>query len=120
MQYINNGRISREELHKVLQQYDIAIIPLRKRIYGSVPSKIFEYSKLGLPILYFGGGEGEGLVNNNNLGWVAKAGDYNTLNSIISQIDKSKLSIIYRRQIQKTAYEKFSLEDQLKKVLKSI
>ena len=51
--------MERSELHKTLKRFDIAIVPLTTRIYGSVPSKIFEYGSLGFPILYFGGGEGE-------------------------------------------------------------
>jgi glycosyltransferase involved in cell wall biosynthesis len=49
------GMLNRKELHEKLKWFDIAIVPLKTRIYGSVPSKIFEYSSLGFPILYFGG-----------------------------------------------------------------
>ena len=49
------GEVSRKELHTILVAYDITIIPLLNRIYGSVPSKIFEYARLGLPMIYFGG-----------------------------------------------------------------
>jgi len=38
------GRVDRKDLHMELLQYDITIIPLLNRIYGSVPSKIFEYA----------------------------------------------------------------------------
>ena len=80
---VYHGQVSRSELHSVLLQYDITIIPLLKRIYGSVPSKIFEYAKLGLPMLYFGGGEGETIIKTHELGWVAEAGNYEDLNTII-------------------------------------
>ena len=78
-----HGEISREKLHKELIKYDITIIPLLNRIYGSVPSKIFEYAFLGLPMIYFGGGEGEQIIKTHKLGWVADAGNYTHLKKII-------------------------------------
>lgn len=103
------GELTRNKLHKELQQYDVAIIPLLKRIYGSVPSKIFEYSKLGLPILYFGGGEGEDIIKEHDLGWIAEAGDYNDLNKTISTINHSKTNTIVRENIKKTTLHSFDL-----------
>lgn len=108
------GRVAREELHQVLLQYDVAIIPLLNRIYGSVPSKIFEYAKLGLPILYFGGGEGEEVVNNNKLGWIAAAGDYSDLNRIIASIQIPEITLSSKQKIKETATSTFNLEAQLK------
>ena len=115
-----HGTLLREELHKALLHYDVSIIPLITRIYGSVPSKLFEYAKLGLPVLYFGGGEGEDLVNEYNLGWIASAGNYGHLNSIMSKINKAKLTPAFRQQIKNTASEHFNFSKQLKDVVKYI
>ena len=111
------GEVSREELHKKLINFDLTIIPLLNRIYGSVPSKIFEYAKLGLPIIYFGGGEGEDIVNKFNLGWVATAGDYSNLNIILSTINKTELDINTRRRIRKTSLENFNFDLQLEELM---
>lgn len=108
-----HGRVSRRKLHRVLMSYDIAIIPLLHRIYGSVPSKIFEYARLGIPMLYFGGGEGENIIKNNNLGWVAVSGDYNNLNTVISTITIESLSLEKRKDIQNTAVQNFDFDRQL-------
>ena len=111
-----HGMLERKELHQQLKSFDVAIVPLKTRIYGSVPSKIFEYGSLGLPILYFGGGEGETIVNNNNLGWVASVGNYADLNEklrIISGGEKSELDII-KKQIFKVAQKEFNLDNQMK------
>jgi glycosyltransferase involved in cell wall biosynthesis len=78
--------MERNELHKMLKTFDITIIPLSTRIYGSVPSKIFEYSALGFPVLYFGGGEGETITELHELGWVAKVGNYDDLNQKLQAI----------------------------------
>ena len=122
MDYITNhpdipvtyhGQVSRETLHLALQQYDLTIIPLLNRIYGSVPSKIFEYAKLGMPVLYFGGGEGETIVQQFDLGWVAEAGNYSELNSVISNIRKQNLHTERRQIIKQLAEKQFNFEKQL-------
>ncbi len=108
-----HGELSRSDLHKTLVQYDMTIIPLLKRIYGSVPSKIFEYAKLGLPILYFGGGEGEDIVREHKLGWIAEAGDYKELNRVLQSISKSQLNAKFRSQIRTAAIDRFDFNKQL-------
>ncbi|WP_346883533.1 glycosyltransferase family 4 protein [uncultured Algibacter sp.] len=108
-----HGEISRKELHNVLLRYDVTIIPLLNRIYGSVPSKIFEYARLGLPMIYFGGGEGEKIIEQHHLGWIAKAGDYNNLNAIIAKIDLSEIHKYSRDKIIQTAILNFDFNSQL-------
>ncbi len=117
---IYHGEVKREELHKLLQHYDVAIIPLLNRIYGSVPSKIFEYSKLGLPILYFGGGEGELIVKDLGLGWVAETGNYSDLNKVILSINRENITLDYRTQINQIANSNFDFEKQLEKSVNTI
>jgi glycosyltransferase involved in cell wall biosynthesis len=110
---IYHGQVSREKLHNELIKYDLTIIPLLNRIYGSVPSKIFEYARLGLPMLYFGGGEGENLINKYSLGWIADSGNYKALNKVIHSIKKSDLTILYKNSIKKIAIDNFCLDKQL-------
>lgn len=112
-----HGSVSRAQLHKVLLQYDITVIPLLNRIYGSVPSKIFEYSRLGLPILYFGGGEGETLIKKYNLGWTAKAGNYDDLKTMISTLNVLDFTVEYKKEIQNTALENFNTSNQFKTLI---
>ena len=110
-----HGMMERKDLHETLKTFDIAIVPLKTRIYGSVPSKIFEYGSLGFPILYFGGGEGETIVNENNLGWVAKVSNYTDLNEkliSISNLNKSELDIM-KKDIFKTSENVFNLDIQI-------
>ena len=108
-----HGEVSRKELHGVLVKYDITIIPLLNRIYGSVPSKIFEYARLGLPIIYFGGGEGETIINKYNLGWVSEVENYPKLNNVLSNITITDLNTSAKERIQKTAIKEFDFERQL-------
>ena len=116
-----HGMVERKALHKTLKTYDIAIVPLKTRIYGSVPSKIFEYSSLGFPILYFGGGEGENIVKENDLGWVASVENYNDLNETlieISKVSKSDLDEMKKR-IFTESQTVFNLDNQMNDLIEN-
>ena len=115
-----HGEVDRKSLHEQLLNYDITIIPLLNRVYGSVPSKIFEYAHLGLPIIYFGGGEGEQIITQFQLGWVAEAGNYDDLNKVISKLKKTDLNIELREKIKTSAIENFNFDTQLNYLLKII
>lgn len=118
---IFHGMLERNVLHKTLQNLDIALVPLKTRIYGSVPSKIFEYSALGFPVLYFGGGEGENIVEENNLGWVVPVEDFNGLNKVIKEIsliEKNEIQAM-KKQIFLHAKMNFSLDEQIKKLIEN-
>jgi glycosyltransferase involved in cell wall biosynthesis len=115
-----HGMLERKVLHENLKTFDIAIVPLKTRIYGSVPSKIFEYGALGFPVLYFGGGEGETIVKENNLGWVAQVGNFESLNSTLIEIsNEGKESIqMMKKQVFDYAKNNFNLGFQIKELIK--
>ena len=65
--------------------------------------------------MYFGGGEGEIIVKENNLGWVASVEDYNDLNNklkLISNLNKSDLQSMKKRVFEETK-EVFNLDNQM-------
>ena len=114
-----HGMVERNELHETLKSYDVAIVPLKTRIYGSVPSKIFEYTALGFPILYFGGGEGEHIVIENNLGWVAEVKNFEALNNTIleiSTLSKEQLNSL-KNNVFTTSKLAFNLDRQMNELL---
>lgn len=114
-----HGMLERNELHDQLNSFDIAIVPLKTRIYGSVPSKIFEYSALGFPILYCGGGEGESIIRENNLGWVSEVGNFASLNTTligISEIGKEQIQVM-KKQVFVQATQNFNLDNQMKELI---
>ena len=116
---VYHGMMDRKALHETLQTFDIALVPLKTRIYGSVPSKIFEYTALGFPVLYFGGGEGETIVEENQLGWVAAVGNFEVLNEklvAIAQLNKADLALMKTRVFNK-ALLAFDLDNQLKDLI---
>lgn len=110
-----HGMMERNDLHEKLKTFDIAIVPLKVRIYGSVPSKIFEYGSLGFPILYFGGGEGETIVLENNMGWVASVENYTDLNSQLQLISKMCKSDLFemKKRIFDESKNRFNLDNQM-------
>ena len=113
------GMLERNILHEKLQSFDIAIVPLKTRIYGSVPSKIFEYGALGFPVLYFGGGEGETIVKENNLGWIAQVGNFESLNTALIEISntgKEPIQII-KQKVFDYAESHFNLDFQIKNLI---
>ena len=116
-----HGMLERNELISRLTSFDIALVPLKKRIYGSVPSKIFEYSSLGIPILYFGGGEGESIVKENHLGWVTPVGNYNSLNETLLDISKMQKEQLFemKKGILEQAQNNFNLAIQTEKLIKN-
>lgn len=126
--YINNnpqknifyhGELTRTELHKVLtEKADYALIPLVNRIYGSVPSKIFEMANIGLPMIYMGGGEGGDIVRELKLGQVVEPQDYNSLNKILTEIQK--VDQLEKQRILTIAKQNFSFDNQLEVIDKEI
>lgn len=110
------GSLSRKQLHQELLRYDLTIIPLITRIYGSVPSKIFEYGRLGLPMLYCGSGEGERLVDFHNLGWVSPSGDFAALNKLIMEIS-NQTAWPLKKDIQEKTVLVFDSQQQFKNLV---
>ena len=93
----------------------MTLIPLKKPIYGAVPSKIYESMAAGLPILFAGGGEGAQLVTRHNVGWICEPSDYQEMRnrikeiSILSEADKDEL----RSNCIKAAQEEFDRKIQI-------
>ena len=114
-----HGMLERNDLVSRLATFDVALVPLKTRIYGSVPSKIFEYSALGIPILYFGGGEGETIVSENQLGWIAAVENFSSLNAVLEEISKlKKLDFqLMKNRIFEHSKAHFNLNLQIKKLI---
>lgn len=114
------GELERAELHAELQNYDIAFIPLINRIYGSVPSKIFEYTRLGLPVIYFAGGEGGVIVESESLGWVIPVNDFETLQNFINSISIIDLKKFPKKTVQQNSTAAFDFNNQFAKFTATI
>lgn len=114
------GEVTRGELHAKLPSYDVAFIPLVNRIYGSVPSKIFEYTRLGLPVLYYAGGEGGDVVEQHQLGWTIPVGNEAALQLWINEITRERLATFPKKKIQERTVSAFNFESQFNALVERI
>jgi len=108
--------VNSNEIPEVLSEYYCTIIPLVNKIYGAVPSKIYEAMAAGVPILFSGTGEGATIISDNKIGLVSAPKDYTGLKENIIKI---KDSLILRNKMadncRKTAADKFDRNVLIKK-----
>jgi glycosyltransferase involved in cell wall biosynthesis len=67
------------EIPAILASMDVAVIPLKAKIVGAVPSKIYEAMASGIPILLVADGEARDIVKRSNSGLVVSPGDFASL-----------------------------------------
>jgi glycosyltransferase involved in cell wall biosynthesis len=62
-------RVPKSEMPRVVASLDLALVPLRARLPGTMPSKIYEALACGVPVVVAKGCEGEILVDEFGVGW---------------------------------------------------
>lgn len=117
-----HGSKSSTEIKKIIRNYDIALVPLKNRILGAVPSKIFELMQLGVPILYTSKGEASEIINKYRIGFVT---EQNNINSIKKTILKfNELDVFEYKNMSKNCLDlhkkEYRLDYQLKKFISLI
>lgn len=112
------GSLDKEALHKQLPNYHLALAPLKTRIYGSVPSKLFELPHFGLPVLYLGQGEGKNVVSQYKLGWTVNSSDWLALNDLLQRIDADRSNWPKPAELKETAGLRFNPGEQLSQLIK--
>lgn len=80
-----HGSKSSIEIKEEIIKYDVAIVPLKNRIRGAVPSKIFELMQLGIPMLYTCKGEASEIILKNNIGLVSSSTETNSIEKTIKE-----------------------------------
>lgn len=117
-----HGSVDAAEVKEKIRKYDIAIVPLKNRIQGAVPSKLFELMQLGVPILYTCTGEAERIILENNLGFVSESKKYESLKETILKFknleDEEFLQMSKNCLIKHE--EEYRLDYQLKKLISYI
>lgn len=106
------------EIKEEIRKYDIGFVPLRNKIYGAFPSKIFELTQLGVPILYVGEGEAAKIIKEKSIGLVAKPNDFLKLKENIITF-KNMSNTNYDRLVNNNVrihIEEFNLNFQLNKL----
>jgi glycosyltransferase involved in cell wall biosynthesis len=114
-----HGVKTASEIKEEIRKYDVGFVPLKNKIYGAVPSKIFELTQLGIPILYVGGGEAASIIEEEEIGFCCEPENYSNLIRIITKF-KEMNSVEYTKISRNglSLHEnKFKLEYQLNLLL---
>lgn len=114
------GIVAKNELQQKILNFDLALIPLKNRIYGSVPSKIFELSLLGVPVVYFSDGEGAEIVEKYGLGFVVDENYTGTFQELLIELQQGKVKLPSSKHIKETAQRFFDFDKQFELLLKEI
>jgi len=67
--------VPREKMPAILASADIALVPLKERLVGAVPSKLYEAMGAGLPVVLMTGGEADDIVTAAGAGLAVSPGD---------------------------------------------
>lgn len=111
-----HGVKTSKEIKKEIRKYDVGFVPLKNKIYGAVPSKIFELMQLGVPILFYGEGEGQKIIEKEQIGLTCESNNIEQLKQIILEFKKledysgisNKMLILHKN--------KYNLATQLEKI----
>ena len=77
-----------EAMPALLASADIALVPLRDRLPGAVPSKLYEAMGVGLPVVLVANGEAADIVRETQAGVVVSPGDVETLATALRVLAK--------------------------------
>jgi colanic acid biosynthesis glycosyl transferase WcaI len=85
---------SRKVMPEVMASADIALVPLKLRLPGAVPSKLYEAMGAGLPVVLIAEGEAAEIVHEMDCGVVVAPGDVDalasTLRGLVENVDKRR------------------------------
>ena len=117
--------VPREDIPALLASADIAVVPLRIRLPGAVPSKIYEAMASGIPVLLVADGEAADIVREAGAGVVVEPGNVADLadafvrlagnpeerremgragrDSALSRFDRSAITAGFLRQLEENA-----------------
>lgn len=99
-----HGSVDASLVKEKIRKYDISIVPLKNRIKGAVPSKLFELMQLGVPILYTCEGEASDIILNHNLGFISESNNFESLKKTIlkfKNLETEDYSIMSKNCLQK-------------------
>jgi colanic acid biosynthesis glycosyl transferase WcaI len=74
----------------LLASADIALVPLKSRIPGAVPSKLYEAMASGLPVVLVADGEPAKILTSSNGGVVVRPGDVDALAGALRRLARSE------------------------------
>lgn len=114
------GSVSKRQLNQIIPKYNFALVPLKNKITGAVPSKIFELCQHNVPVIFFGDGEGAQIVKKNNLGIVVKHTKFDELKQKIEYLSKMPLKDynFFKKNCEKYSKKNLDFDSQIEKLNK--
>lgn len=113
-----HGRMDADKIKEEILKYDVALVSLVTKIYGALPSKIFELMQLRIPILYSGEGEGAVIIMHEEIGLCSHSNDFLSLTENI--ITFKNMSVNSYNRLTKNCFnshlKKYNLEIELAKL----
>jgi glycosyltransferase involved in cell wall biosynthesis len=76
----------RERMPVILASADIALVPLKERLFGAVPSKLYEAMGAGVPVILMAGGEASDIVVESGAGVVVPPGNVEALATALREL----------------------------------
>lgn len=78
--------LGRDQISSIMASMDVALIPLKRPIRGSVPSKIYEAMASSIPVLLMAGGEARQVVERSGAGMVIDPGDIEAITVAVREL----------------------------------
>jgi glycosyltransferase involved in cell wall biosynthesis len=88
--------VPHKQIPPILASMDVAVVPLKSRIRGAVPSKIYEAMASGIPILLLADGEAMEIVREARAGVTVNPGD---IDGLVSAVRRLASQSGWRREI---------------------
>ncbi len=113
--------IVHQQVPSVIASMDVALVPLKGAIHGSVPSKIYEAMASGTPILLMANGEAREIVRGSGAGVAVAPGDIDELVRSIREMafhpeGRREMGEAGRRTAEKF-YDRFEIAQEFETVL---
>lgn len=108
-------------LQFMMQNIDIGFVSLTSEYLGAcVPSKIYEYINLGLPMLgALPSGDAMDIINQNNYGLACQYNDIRMLINNLKKLKEKALILKYKENILRER-SKWAMGERIKEVVKSL
>jgi glycosyltransferase involved in cell wall biosynthesis len=110
------------EIPAILSRYDAALVSMQKKVWGTVPSKIYEAMAAGLPVLYYGNGEGALMIQEAKAGLVVNPPSYRLLAAKLQMLAALPASERYQMGLKgrSMAYQRFNRQQYAQRLIASI
>ncbi len=109
------------EMPALVASADVAIVPLKKHLFGAVPSKLYESMASGVPVIIVDDGEGAKIVSQNNCGIVVDPGDIESLSKAFIYLSENKdIRHQYGKSGRKIAVQSFDRKEIVRRFLMQI